>query len=170
MTNQGRTPSERVRLHIACIQQLLSRINNHLAGILRELPQIQMTAIAKALWASFTAINIVRTIWNNFRAICFLLPAAIGFAFLADAIETMALLVADKNWLSRVGEVFASLSSLSVVHLSVFVLVAIGWPSLRRFGNFEFANAWKGLPAWGKLTAFLGISAAWFIGSAIAIT
>jgi len=129
-----------------------------------------MTETLKAIWAHFASINIIRTLWNNSRAIFWLIPAAFIFAFLADVTETAALLVDDKNWLSRVGEVFASLSALSIAHLSVFLLVAIGFPSLRKFGNLDFPGAWKDLPSWGKLAAFLGISAAWFIGSAIVIS
>ena len=62
--NQGRTPSERVQLHLYCIK-------NHLAGILREFPQNKMIeklkTAALVVWAKCPAF--VHLIWNKGAAV-----------------------------------------------------------------------------------------------------
>ena len=54
--NQGRTPSERVQLHLYCIKRSI-------AGILRELPTNNMTETLKAIWAK--APSIIHLVWNK---------------------------------------------------------------------------------------------------------
>jgi len=65
--NQGRTPSERVQLHLYCIK-------NHLAGILRELPPINMIDKLKATLPAIKAkaIATLLLLWNKGVAACIL--------------------------------------------------------------------------------------------------
>jgi len=123
----------------------------------------------KALGTWIASINILRTLWTSVRDFIILLPLAFGFAFLADMTERFATLFSSHNWLTRVGNVFADLSGLCVAHVVVFILLAVGWPSVNKFGNFKFDSAWKDLPEWGKLASYFGISVGWFIGCAIVI-
>ena len=64
--NQGRTPSERVQLHLHCIK-------NHLAGILRELPTNNMKEKLKAAIPAIKekAIATLLLLWNKGVAACF---------------------------------------------------------------------------------------------------
>ena len=66
MNNQGRTPSERVQLHLHCIK-------NHLAGILRELPTNNMKEKLKAAIPAIKekAIATLLLLWNKGVAACF---------------------------------------------------------------------------------------------------
>jgi len=127
-----------------------------------------MTTLKK-LGRKIASINVLRTFWTSIRDFIFLLPAALAFAFTADLIERFATLGDGANWMTRVGNVFASLSQLCVAHLAVFILIAIGWPSLNRFGNFNFTTTWDALPGWGQLTMYVGVTVGWFIGCAIVI-
>ena len=65
--NQGRTPSERVQLHLHCIK-------NHLAGILRELPTNNMKEKLKAAIPAIKekAIATLLLLWNKGVAACLL--------------------------------------------------------------------------------------------------
>ena len=114
--------------------------------------------------------NFLRTLKTSARDFIILPIAAFAFAFLADLTERFATLTSGANWLTRVGEVGADLSKLCVAHMVVFILMAIGWPTLTRWGNFEFKEAWDGLPSWGKFTTYIGVSVSWFIGCCIVIS
>ena len=128
-----------------------------------------MTTLQK-LGRKLATVNVLRTLWTSVRDYILLLPAALVFAFTADLIERFATLGDGANWMTRVGNVFASLSQLCVAHLAVFILIAIGWPSLNRFCNFSFNTAWNALPDWGRLTMYVGVTVGWFIGCTIVIS
>jgi hypothetical protein len=113
--------------------------------------------------------NTIQTIITNGRDFVILPSFALAFAFAADLIERFAVIASGANWLTRVGDVFANLSKLCVAHTAVFILLAIGWPTLNKWGNFDFSEAWDALPSWGKFTTYIGVTVGWFIGCAIVI-
>jgi hypothetical protein len=129
-----------------------------------------MSKKLKAVGVWLANINVLRTLWTSVRDFVILLPMAFVFAFLADMTERFATMFSSHNWLTRVGNVFADLSGLCVAHVVVFILIAIGWPVVNKFGNFDFDEAWKNLPDWGKLTSYFGVCVGWFIGCAIVIS
>lgn len=144
--NHGDTPPERVFLHLKCIYK-------HLSGIIREIPHEPM--------------NLLKTLYSNWRDILTFLLIIIPCSFMADWIEQHTLLDSGNTWLNNTVFVFRGTSKLATVSLAAFIMLSVAWPMVNKFNNDHFREAWQNLPQWGRFSTFVGLSIAYLIASAM---
>lgn len=110
---------------------------------------------------------VLKTLHTNWRDIVAFVVVILACSFIADAIESFAVLDSGQTWLTNTVVAFRGLARFGCANLTAFGFIVVAWPTLNRFSNDSFSKAWTSLPEWGKFTTFVGVCAVYLIAASV---
>lgn len=115
-------------------------------------------------------MNIIKTLHTNIRAIFIGIAATFICAFMADAIERWTLTESGVTWLNNTVMLFRGFARLGIANLGGLLFIAVGWPTVNKFGNDSFKKAWDNLPEWGQFATLVAVALTYLIAACICFT
>lgn len=110
----------------------------------------------------------MKTLLTNWKDIFAFLAVAIVFALLADIVTRLSISGNDLPGLANLVGTLRGFSNFVGANLCAWLIgIAIGWPTLNRYGNESFTTGWAALDARDRFFVFTGVSVLELIAAAI---
>jgi len=110
----------------------------------------------------------MKTLLTNWKDILAFLAIAILFALLADGVTRLSLSGRDLPGLANLIGTLRGFSNFVGANLCAWLIgIAIGWPTLNRYGNESFAEGWAALDARTRFLVFTGVATLELVAASI---
>lgn len=107
------------------------------------------------------------TIVTNARDFLVGIFVVVSIAFLSDLVSKAATFNVGMMWLVGVSDQLKSFSILAGANLAAWIMFAFAWPSLNKFSNNKFKDAWDALADKDKLDRFFLLGGVEIIAAAL---
>ena len=90
-------------------------------------------------------MNLLKTLKTNWRDILVASLLVLAISFIADIVGKLAVTNNGVMWMVSVVQALKGIAMLAAANLSAFLIFAVSWPTLNKFGNDSFTSTWNSL-------------------------